>query len=425
MFSSAINKVDTQQFQRLLVVRAIGIACECLAVITAMNLFNLKLPVTPILVIIGLQFLFNILAWWRIKKIPTHPTDREFFSHLGVDVLSLTALLYFSGGPTNPFVSLFLLPIIIIAATLPTRFAAAMALLSVVCYTLLMFFYVPLPHHHVGHGTEFDLHVFGMWLSFVLAVVIIIFFVLIMTESLRERDNKLVQIREQALRDDSLVALGTFAAGAAHDLGTPLATMSLTVEDLLCEYDSDPDLQQQLLVLQSQIQRCKITLTELSARSGQIRAEGGYRLPLDQYLEKIVTEWKNIRPDTSLDYTWEPTQDEEVPFIIGDQTLRQAISNILNNAADACNKGVEMKAKYRDQRLMLEVLDDGSGLPEDFSLTTEPLNSTKHDGPGMGIFLSEAVIKRLGGNLLLNNLPQGGTQAHIDLPLDKLDPRFG
>ena len=420
MFSPTVNKVDKLQFQRLVAVRAIAIACQCLAIASAITIFNVHLPLVPVLSIIGFHFTFNLVMWWRVKNTDGMLTDKEFFTHLCVDTVTLAVLLYFTGGSTNPFVSLFLLPVIIVAATLQTRFAAFMALLAVTCYTILMFFYIPLPHSHMGHGTEFDLHVFGMWLSFVIAIGLIIFFVLMMAESIRERDKLLTQARAQGLRDESLVALGTFAAGTAHDLGTPLGTMAITVEDIQTDYPDDPELQQQLGLLVQQIARCKSILTELSTRSGQIRAEGGYKLSLKEYLDKIVTEWQNMRPNTLLEYTW-VNADENIPNIIGDQTLRQAISNLLNNAADACKQKIQLKASYQNSRLLLDVIDDGEGIPADYSTLPGTLTeSTKPQGMGIGIYLTQAVIDRLGGHFRLNNLSQGGTCAHIDLPLDKL-----
>ena len=168
------------------------------------------------------------------RKLPV--SSVEFFAQLMVDVFALTALLYFSGGSTNPFISLYLLPLTIAAAALPWAYTWVMAAITISCYTLLLFYYVPLPHDHEEHNSEFNLHVSGMWLAFVLSTVLIAWFVVKMGISIRERDKDLASAREQALRNEQLIALGTLAAGAAHELGTPLATMAIVSGELQDEY---------------------------------------------------------------------------------------------------------------------------------------------------------------------------------------------
>ncbi len=153
--------------------------------------------------------------------------DAELFFELLADVGCLTALLYLSGGSTNPFVSLYLLPLTIAAAALPARYAWSMAGLTVTGYTLLLFFFRPLGHDQSMHSSAFNLHILGMWITFLVSAMLIASFVTTMSASIRVRDRELAAARERALRDEQVLALGTFAAGAAHELGTPLATIAV------------------------------------------------------------------------------------------------------------------------------------------------------------------------------------------------------
>ena len=168
----------------------------------------IPLPLFPLSIIIAMHGLINSFTLLRMKR-PKSVTSWEFFTQLVMDSMVLTAMLYFTGGYTNPFVSLFLLPLVTASTILPQGFAWAMAALTTSCYTLLMFFYRPLPHSNMEHMGDFNLHVLGMWFGFLLSAGLIAFFLVRMANSLRERDRILTATREKTLRDQHLVALGT------------------------------------------------------------------------------------------------------------------------------------------------------------------------------------------------------------------------
>ena len=335
-----------------------------------------------------------------------------------IDVLALSTLLYFSGGSTNPFISLYLLPLTIAAATLPWRYTWVMAVITIACYTLLLFNYIPLPHDHSNHLIEFALHVSGMWLAFVLSTVIIAWFVVKMSASIRERDQDLAKAREQALRNEQIIALGTLAAGAAHELGTPLSTMAVVTRELQQEYTQDHEFQNNICILRNQITHCKQTLTQLLAKAGQTRTEHGSELPVDEFLHQILDKWKLIRP--SVQFTYQSTDIQPVPKIMDNQLLNQSILNLLNNAADASSKCIEIKSKWDNSLLHLEIIDDGEGLSaEAMQRAGEAFFSSKTPGQGFGIglFLANANIERFGGSVRLFNLENGGACTQVVLPL--------
>ena len=403
--------------QRLVVYRYLMLA----GLVVGMSVAVYKewgLPLWPLSMVIVLFAALNFITWLRLRWMGRPVGEQELFLHLFSDVLILAALLYFTGGSTNPFVSLFLLPLTLAAAALPGRYTWAIAVTALVCYSLLMKWHFPLPYQERGN---FNLHVLGMWFGFVLSAILISYFAVKMSATLRERDRALARAREDALRDERLVALGTLAAGAAHELGTPLATMAVLAKDLEGECAARPELAEPFQVLRSQIGRCKDILAQLAVSAGQTRAEAGRDQALDHYLTQLVELWRNGRPTVTVHRTWEGTQPP--PHIIADQTLTQAITNILNNAADASEQDVEVIGRWDDRELRLEIRDRGAGLSAAAqSHAGEPFFTTKPPGQGLGLglFLAQSTIRRLGGNVELCNRREGGVCTRIVLPLPGL-----
>lgn len=417
MFIDLSQSPLSKNLQRIFLLRNISITAQCLILGIAYWTIDIVIPWNQIILVVILLATLNLLTWIRLRhKWPV--SHMEFFLQLLIDVFALSTLLYFSGGSTNPFISLYLLPLTIAAATLPWRYTWVMAVVTIACYTLLLFKYVPLPHEHSNHLIEFALHVSGMWLAFVLITIIIAWFVVRMSASIRERDQDLAKVREHALRNEQIIALGTLAAGAAHELGTPLSTMAVVANELQQEYTQDSEFQNNVHILRNQISHCKQILTQLLAKAGQARAEDGSKLPVDEFLRQIIDRWKLIRPFVQFNY--QSTGTQPVPKIMDNQLLSQSILNLLNNAADASLKHIEIKTKWEDLILHLEIIDDGDGLSaEAIQRAGEAFFSSKMIGQGFGIglFLANANIERFGGSVRLFNLENGGACTYVVLPL--------
>ena len=417
MFSDLSQSPLSKNLQRLFLLRNISIFAECLIFGIVYWTIDIEIPWVEMIFIVVLLSLVNLLTWVRLHR-DWPVSHHEFFAQLLIDVFALSTLLYFSGGSTNPFISLYLLPLTIAAATLPWRFTWIMAIITIACYTLLLFAYVPLPHDHSNHLIEFAFHVSGMWLAFVLSTMIIAWFVVKMSASIRERDQDLAKARENALRNEQIIALGTLAAGAAHELGTPLSTMAVVTRELQKEYIEDTEFQNNITILRDQIAHCKQTLTHLLAKAGQNRAEQGNKLPVDTFILQILDKWKLIRP--SVKFTYQCTGVQPTPTIMENQLLNQSILNLLNNAADASSNCIEIKSDWDRQTLHLEIRDDGKGLSaEALQRAGEAFFSSKAPGQGFGIglFLANANIERFGGSVRLFNLEKGGACTQVILPL--------
>ncbi len=404
----------------LLLLRSIGIGAQILVIMLANYGFDINLPLLPLLIILGLLTGWNLYSWLQSSdKIQN--SEGYFFIQLTIDVLTLSAILYFTGGATNPFTWLFLLPIIIAATTLPALYVWSMAFITIVSYSLLMHYYLPLEYIHPNETSDFNQHIFGMWFGFIFSALTVAYFISEMAQNLRQRDRRLARAREQQLRDERLVALGTLATGAAHELGTPLATMTIISDELEDEYNAIhyPELNRQLGIIRQQIKRCKTALSTLSASSGEIQAQSGRAIVVHDYLLQIIRQWQTQRPGIRFTHHFKP--DCENVLILADQTLSQALINILNNAADASPEAVSFQAHWNTGTLEIRIKDRGEGISALASnrLGKEPFSS-KQQGLGLGLFLAHATIKRLGGNITLFNREGGGVCTLISLPLEDL-----
>ncbi len=299
-----------------------------------------------------------------------------------------------------------------------------MAAVTASCYGLLFFFNLPLAGMHSGHDEAgFHLHLVGMWVNFVLSAGFIAFFVARMAQAIRSRDAELARQKENALRNERIVALGTLAAGAAHELGTPLSTMAVVLGDLAKDYADKPDLARDLITLRQQVETCKQTITRMVAAAGQARAEGGGAQPVDEFLRETLERWRLLRPSVSL--TEQLSGSAPAPTILTEQTLQQAIVNLLNNAADASPESIELDCSWGRDRLRLEIRDRGAGLSDEAELRAgHGFFSTKPqgEGNGIGLLLARATLERLGGNLRLEGRADGGVCTLLELPLGRLAP---
>ncbi len=377
---------------------------------------GIVLPAEPILLAIGVFVAVNVMRMLRMRTV----AQWELFVELCVDVLTLTAVLYFSGGISNPFVSFYLVLLTVGAMLLPGRYSWFLAFLVLAFYTSLIFFYQPMIHRHdptsAGDAT-LDLHTVGAWVTFVLSAFIVATLLVNMVSSLRERERRLASAREESLRNERIVALGAFAAGAAHELSTPLSTIAVIAKELERRSDASPQVQEMLHTLRTQVDVCKHHLTELTRNSGAERIENCSLWAANDFLSETLTDWQAIRPDAKVEFFRPPAQS--APNIIAEPTLKQALISVLNNAADVSPDQIEVRARWNSGEMTVDVLDVGPGLSDhDLQRAGHTPFSSKpaRQGLGIGLYLARATLERLGGSLTLSNRAGGGVQATILIP---------
>jgi two-component system, sensor histidine kinase RegB len=402
--------------RRLLLMRWFAIAGWLAIVMAAQPLLDIVLPLAPMLAIVVLLAGFNLFTRRRLGRGGA-VADGELFAQLCVDITALTLLLFFSGGGANPLVSLFLPSIAIAAVVLPGRFAWGVVCLSVAAYSLLVFWNVPLSVPDAERATR--LHLAGMWLIFVASAALIAWFVARMAAAIRSRDLELAAAREEVLRNERVVALGSLAAGAAHELGTPLGTMAVLAGELERNPELDAAAREDLALLREQVEHCKGIITSLAARAGQTRAEGGAAIALDRWLEQTIERWRRLRPHAVAKVSLHGTAP--APRVVGEATLEQALLNLFDNAADAGDGRVDIEAGWDAGRLSLEVRDHGPGFDESVLLAAgRAFITTRAEGTGIGLFLAHAAVERLGGRIVLANRDGGGALTRVELPLENI-----
>lgn len=415
------------------VLRNLLICVEALSVFLSVYGLDIPLHQTALTAIITLQMGLNFYTWLRLDNArPVSPGELGF--QLALDILAITGILYFTGGATNPLTWFYLLPLIIAAIVLPQTFTWYLVVLASSCYTILMLYYEPLPlivpmtladlprqhdHHVMMDHDDVRIHVFGMWFGFVFSAVLVAYFVVGMADSLRKLDKKLANVREQTLRNERVVALGTLAAGAAHEMGTPLGTMAILIHDMEKEFENSRshELFLKMKILREQVNRCKAALSVMSASAGTLRAESGRIMPISRYIDEVVASWRQQGLQTVLDYL--RTGFEPSPNILAERTLTHALVNILNNSSDASPEGIKLRARWTVEYAILEILDEGPGISPAISATLgkDPVSSKEH-GLGVGLFLAFAAIERLGGKIEMQaRTGHRGTLTRITLPM--------
>lgn len=398
--------------QLLIYLRYLLVAGQMLTVVFVVERLNLPVPVRPLLAISGALLAFNLVShlWWLRHR---DSGTRTLVLQLLVDLLALTALLYYSGGPANPFVSLYLLPVAVAAIGLEIAPMLGLTVLTAALYTWLLRHHIALPH---VHGSDFQLHVTGMWVNFLLSAGIMVVVLSRFMTIVRDQRRRLSEARERAIRDESLSALGSLAAGTAHELNTPLATMSLLVDDWIGS-EQTPS-REDIELLRSQLSHCRDHVRALADMARRGAAGEATVETADDFVHACVDRWRLLRPNASAIFT--PAAADRAVRV--DAALPQALINLINNAADA-NAGrghdgpVEVATEVRDGWLVVSILDRGAGPAR---ITALPRREREGPGLGIGLMISKASIERNRGRMRQVEREGGGCVTEVDLPLVEL-----
>jgi two-component system sensor histidine kinase RegB len=394
--------------------RLCAIAGQSVAVLVCALWMHLPIPLLPLLTGIGALAVFAVFASWRLGQAwPVR--EWETIGHVAIDTLVLGYLLYFTGGASNPFVNLLLVPIALSAAALSVPAVLAVAALAGVAYLLLVYRYVPLPMPM--HGGGFPLHVAGMGVNFVITALLLGFFINRLARALRMQQMEVQRVRERALRDEGILAIATQAAGAAHELNTPLATMRMLLPELRREHTADRGLAEDLTLLEDQVERCRAILREMVAFGQTQLSQEAEQMPLQSFVQGCLERFQLLRPEAELTLDLPEAAAQLVLRV--PPGLRHALINLLNNAADASaqrdSAAVELHIRCEGGWLELAVCDRGPGF--DTGGETVALGrSGKQGGLGLGLALAEATAERLDGELTAGNTAHGA-QVRLRLPL--------
>jgi two-component system sensor histidine kinase RegB len=272
-----------------------------------------------------------------------------------------------------------------------------------------------------GQEMSFQLHLVGMWVIFVVSAILISVFITRMASTIKVREATLAKSRENEIRNEQLVAIGTLAAGTAHALGTPLSTMAVLLTELDRSHVNDlniNDVKEDISLLKQQVTRCKNSLAELTRYYNKDSSESNLPVLLSVFSAEIMDYIINIHPTSKIDFDTACAPDIKVA---SDLSLKHAIINIIENSIKAANNKVLVKFSTSESitdQLEIAITDDGPGIPaEVLEKVGEPFISMRKESMGIGIFLANAAVQKLNGTIELFNLKQGGAKTLIKLPL--------
>lgn len=394
--------------------RSLAIIGQLVTIAVVQVFYGAHLPLPAMLFVIGLEAIFNAFTWLRVARARPE-TNLELFGQLWVDLGALSALLFLSGGATNPFVTLYIPSLAIAAAVLPWTMMAVLALFAVICYALLSYHYVPLNIENPANLFEYFRT--GLWVNFMVSVGLIGWFVARMSRALRLRDAALADAQERLLRDERAVALGVQAATVAHEIGTPLSTIAMLSEELRDAASSDKGLAPyaaDLELLEQQMGLCTSALARLRSRA----SGPSNRQPLADWLESFVAQWRLRHPHVRFERLGTTPADVSIDDTVA---VGQILTILLDNAARASSDSVTLETSVvhddAEPVIRFDVRDRGPGIPPALrgSLGAMPVDSTQ-GGHGVGLYLAFTSAARLGGSIELAAASPRGTHAVLRLP---------
>lgn len=408
-----------RNLMHLVELRWLAVGGQLATIAVADGLMGVPLPTMQMLTLLALLALFNVASSARARgRLPVH--EAELFGGLLMDVAVLTGQLYLSGGVRNPFIFLYVLQVALASVLLRPRYAWATLALASVGFVALTVWHEPLAIPTTG-GPEFSVqYAGGLLVCFLLDASLLVIFIERISRSLRERDERLAQLRQRAAEEEHIVRMGLLASGAAHELGTPLATLSVILSDWshMAPFAAEPELREEIEEMQRQIARCKQIVSSILVSAGQSRAEAMERKTLHAFFDELARQWQQSR-GAELDHRRIDLPD---PLIVADPALQQMIGNVLDNALEAAPGGrILLEARAERDNLVVLVRDEGPGFaPEALARLGTPYASTKAAaGRGLGLFLAVNVARTLGGSIRAQN-GERGAQVRITIPLAAL-----
>ncbi len=386
---------------------------------------SITLPWAEMMSLLGILVAFNLFSIWRSKL--TQPVSQiELCIALLVDVGVLTGQLYLAGGSDNPFIYLYLLQVAVASVLLRPAFLMAVMLSAVSGFVVLTQWHRPLLLDESSPTTLSPNYLGGLLLCFLLNVALLSVFIVRINRNLRQRDAELAELQQRAAEEVHIVRMGLLASGAAHELGTPLATLSVILGDWahMAPFAAEPELREEIEEMQRQILRCKAIVTGILMSAGEMRGEAPRLTTLQAFTDGLAKAWRSAHPGADL-----ALRNKDLPEveIISDSALQQVVANLLDNALEAA-PGMPLTLVAQcpdDETLCLSVRDNGPGFDgERLKHFGEPYQSSKgQPGRGMGLFLSVNVARTLGGRLEARNREGGGAEVVLTLPLVSLLPR--
>lgn len=405
----------------LLKLRWVAISGQAVAIAVADLAMSIDLPLPLLVSVLVVEVISNVVAaHWAARR--ARIAEGVLAALMGFDVLLLTFILHLTGGPFNPFSSLYLVHVALAAVVLSSRYTWTLAGFAFVAFGSLFF----LPQdvdHSVHHADQMRMHLRGMWVAFGTTALFIAYFVTRVRRDLDDREAELARARAAAQHSEKLASLATLAAGAAHELASPLSTIAIAASELLAELERQSNaspVQADVRLIRQEVERCRTILNQMALDAGQSAGESFTQVTPSELLGDAT---EGLDP-ARLKLAVQSAAGNERLFVPR-RAVGQALRAVIKNALDATPKETETSITVHTSAETCQVwVDDrGPGMrPDVLQHAGEPFFTTKEPGAGMGLglFLSRAVLERLGGALHIESTLGQGTRVRLDIPRGNL-----
>ncbi|MCC3303940.1 ActS/PrrB/RegB family redox-sensitive histidine kinase [Sneathiella sp. HT1-7] len=415
------------RLQTLVYIRWLAVLGQALTVVIVYFVFGYDLPLLPIALLISASAILNLLVSLNRKPSARLP-NRGAILYLFYDILQLAGLLYFTGGLSNPFSVLFLVPVTISATNLTRQGTFFLGLTTLACISVLALFYEPLPLPE-GSLILSNTYILAIWAALVLGTAFLSGYAWLIAADSRKMSDALTIARAELAREQQLSAVGGIAAAAAHELGTPLNTILLVSEELRQALPEGSDSAEDAALLHDQAKKCAEVLAQLSKgpQTERFITDSAHHnfLSLDNLFSLIAEKYKDSDKSFAIQ-THGDTAD--IPRLFLTAELRHGLGNLISNAAEFAASKVTIDLYWNDKLVRAEIRDDGPGFSEEIlDRLGEPYMSTRRGrgGMGLGVFIANMLIKRSGGEVNFRNQKDSGAIVEIlwsRRALEKSDP---
>jgi two-component system sensor histidine kinase RegB len=420
--ASAKGVIDASRLNLswLLKLRWVAISGQAVAIGVADLGMGIELPLLLLLSILVVEIVSNIAATqWAARRLEV--AEGAIAALMALDVLLLTIIIHVTGGPFNPFSSLYLVHIALAAVVLSAKYTWALSAFAFVAFGAL--FLLPHADHAVHHADQMRMHLRGMWVAFGTAALFIAYFVTRVRRDLADRDVELARVRAAAQHSEKLASLATLAAGAAHELASPLSTIAIASSELLAALEkrgADATVYGDVRLIRQEVERCRTILNQMALDAGQSAGEGFSQVTPRELLGDATEGMDAARLKFAVQEA-----AEGVALFVPRRAVSQALRAVIKNALDATPKETETSISVQSlgDHCQVVVDDRGPGMrPEILERVGEPFFTTKEPGSGMGlgVFLSRAVLERLGGALHIESTLGRGTRVRLEIPRGNL-----
>ena len=404
----------------LVLIRWVAVIGQAAAVLVAHYVFGFALPIVAALVAVATSAALNIVATMS-HRVAARLGGREAGFYLAYDTLQLGALLFLTGGLQNPFAILMLAPVTVSATILTRRSVIGLSALTVGALSVLALFHLPLPSRADMVLTPAPLYVFGMWAALVSSTLFIAGYTWWVAEEARRMRDAFTATQLALAREQRISAVGGLAAAAAHQLGSPLATIAVVAKELVRDLPADSPYADDAELLLSQSERCRTILAELSRQREDESGGHFVRVPFSALVEMAGE--AHGRTEISVTYAAAPGRDSEgealdEPLVARSPEIMHGLGNLIQNAIQFARSEVAVTTSWSEETAAVDIVDDGPGFAQQvLARIGEPYISWRTgENPhmGLGIFIAQSLLERTGARLSFANLPDGGAEVVVE-----------